>query len=69
MNTTRRLIALFLALMIALSFAAVAAAEPAEELAYLNGQLRVGMPGPMRKVMMCRLPVSLQTISVLSLSS
>ena len=43
MNTTRRLIALFLALMIALSFAAVAAAEPAEELAYLNGQLRVGM--------------------------
>ncbi len=43
MNTTRRLIALFLALIIALSFTAAASAEAAEELAYLNGQLRVGM--------------------------
>ena len=43
MNTTRRFLSMILALLFVLSFAVVGYAEPAEELAYLNGQLRVGM--------------------------
>ena len=43
MRNLRRFFALFLALATILTFAVTAAAEPAEGLAYLNGQLRVGM--------------------------
>ena len=43
MRNLRRFFALFLALVTVFAFAVTAAAEPAEELAYLNGQLRVGM--------------------------
>ena len=43
MNTARRFLAMILALVFAFSFASFAFAEPAEELSYLNGQLRVGM--------------------------
>ena len=43
MRNLRRFFALFLALATVFTFAVTAAAEPAEELAYLNGQLRVGM--------------------------
>ena len=43
MRNLRSFFALFLALVTVFAFAVTAAAEPAEELAYLNGQLRVGM--------------------------
>ena len=43
MSNLRRFFALFLALATVFSFAAIATAESNEDLAYLNGQLRVGM--------------------------
>ena len=43
MNTSRRFLSMILALLFLLSFAVAASAEPADDLAYLNSQLRVGM--------------------------
>ena len=43
MNTTRRIMSILLAMLFVMSLSVSAFAEPSEDLAYLNGQLRVGM--------------------------